>query len=102
VNLEKELQELKTNVTPLQTAKFLVGTVISCGAMAAIVAALRNPIQGARGLTKLIMRLGVFVLGCKAGDIAENYFNATVDDVVKAYNEAKQEEKVNEQDSNGR
>ena len=92
MNLEKELTELKEKVTPLKTAKFIFGTVISCGAMAAIVAALKNPIQSAKGITKLMMRLGVFVLGCKAGDIAEKYFNDTVDEVVNAYQDVQKEE----------
>ena len=92
MNLEKELTELKEKVTPLKTAKFIFGTVISCGAMAAIVAALKNPIQSAKGITKLMMRLGVFVLGCKAGDVAEKYFNDTVDEVVNAYQDVQKEE----------
>ena len=91
MDFTKELTELKEKVTPITTAKFLMGTVISCGAMAAIVAALKNPIMNARGLTKLMMRLGIFVLGCKAGDVAEKYFNETVDQVIKAFNEAKEE-----------
>ena len=91
MDINKELSELKEKVTPINTAKFLIGTIISCGAMAAIVAALKNPIQGAKGITKLMMRLGVFVLGCKAGDVAERYFTETVDSVTKAFNEAKEE-----------
>ena len=93
MDLEKELAEFKSKVTPIKTAKFLMGTVISCGAMAAIVAALKNPIQNAKGITKLMMRLGIFVLGCKAGDIAEAYFNDLVDQVVAMFNEAKEEAK---------
>lgn len=95
-DLEKDISELKAKVTPLNTAKFIIGTVISCGAMAAIVAALRLPIQNAKGLTKLMMRLGVFVLGCKAGSIAEEYFSETVDDMIERFNETKEEEAENE------
>lgn len=91
MDIEKELAEIKSKITPINTAKFLMGTVISCGAMAAIVAALRNPIQSAKGITKLMMRLGVFVLGCKAGDVAEEYFNGIVDQLVKTFNDSKEE-----------
>lgn len=93
MDIEKELAELKKKVTPINTAKFLVGTVISCGAMAAIVAALGGNIPKSKGLTKLMMKLGIFVLGCKAGSVAEEYFNESVDSVVKTINEAKEEEK---------
>lgn len=91
MNLEKEITELKQNVTPIKTVKFLVGTLISCGAMAAVVAALKCPIQTTKGITKLMMRLGIFVLGCKAGDMAEEYFNKTVDVLTEAFSEAKEE-----------
>ena len=93
MDFNKELSEIKEKVTHITTMKFLAGTVISCGAMAAIVAALKNPIQGAKGLTKLMMRLGIFVLGCKAGDVAEKYFNDTVDQVIQVFNESKEETK---------
>lgn len=91
MDITKELTELKEKMTPLNTMKFLAGTVVSCGAMAAIAAALKMPIQSARGLTKLMMKLGVFVLACKAGYIAETYFNNTIDSVIQAFNEAKEE-----------
>lgn len=91
MDLTKELNELKEKVTPINTAKFLAGTIISCGAMAAIVVALKGPINSTKGLTKLMMKLGVFVLGCKAGDIAEKYFNDTVDQMVKTFKEAEEE-----------
>ena len=100
MDLTKELNEIKEKVTPINTAKFLVGTLISCGAMAAIVAALKNPIQSAKGITKLMMRLGIFVLGCKAGDVAEQYFSEKVDEAVKAYKDATKEETPNESAAN--
>ena len=93
MNIEKELMELKANVTPFKTIKFLAGTVISCGAMAAICAALKIPIQSSKGLTKLMMRLGIFILGCKAGDVAEEYFGQMIDKVMETFKEAKEEEK---------
>ena len=91
MDLNKELEELKAKVTPLNTIKFITGTIISLGTAAAVVALFKNPIEGAKGLTKLIMMLGVFVLGCKAGDVAERYFNETVDETVKTVQETKKE-----------
>ena len=38
-----------------------------------------------------MMKLGIFVLGCKAGDVAEKYFNETVDETVKTVQETKKE-----------
>lgn len=99
MDFEKELLEVKQKITPIKTAKFLVGTVISCGAMAAVVAALKLPMQNTKGLTKLMMRLGIFVLGCKAGDMAEEYFSQTVDKMIDTWNEAKEEAIKNESDS---
>lgn len=91
MDLEKELNELKGKITPTRTIKFLTGTLISFGATAAIIAALRNPLAGARGITKLLMKLGIFVLACKAGDVAEEYFRKTVDDAENAFREAREE-----------
>ena len=41
-----------------------------------------------------MMKLGIFVLGCKAGDIAEKYFNDTVDETVKNFKESQEEMKT--------
>lgn len=92
IDIEKSIDELKAKATPLNATKYIVGTLISFGAMAAIVAALKNPVAGAKGITKWMMRLGIFVLGCKAGDVAEKYFHDTFDDVVSAYKEVQKEE----------
>ena len=91
MDITKEFSEWKEKLTPVNAAKFVTGTIISCGAMAAVVAALKNPIMTAKGLTKWMMRLGIFVLGCKAGDIAEDYFNSKMDELIGAFNEAKEE-----------
>ena len=94
MDLNKELEELKSKVTPISTIKFVTGTIISLGTAAAVVCAFRNPIEGAKGLTKLMMKLGIFVLGCKAGDVAEKYFSDTVDETIKTFQEAKAEVKA--------
>ena len=94
MDLNKELEELKSKVTPISTIKFITGTIISLGTAAAVVGAFRNPIEGAKGLTKLMMKLGIFVLGCKAGDVAEKYFSDTVDETIKTFQEAKAEVKT--------
>lgn len=91
MDIEKEIQKLKEKVTPLSAGKFIMGTLVSLGTTAAVIAALRNPLQGAKGLTKLLMRLGIFVIGCKAGDVAEEYFNKSVDDLINAFKEDKDE-----------
>lgn len=91
MDLEKELLEFKSKITPLNTGKFVMGTIISLGATAAVIAMLKSPLKNAKGITKLLMKLGIFVLGCKAGDMAEQYFNETFDETVNAFNEAKEE-----------
>lgn len=97
-DVNKKLTELKANVTPLNTAKFLAGTLISCGTMSAVVMALTGATTNAKGITKLMMRLGIFVLGCKAGDMAEKYFDETFDNFVEVFKEVQEEEK-NEPDT---
>lgn len=94
MDLNKELEELKEKVTPISTMKFITGTLISLGAAAAVVGLFKNPIESSKGLTKLMMKLGIFVLGCKAGDIAEKYFNDTVDEMVKTFKETQEEMKT--------
>ena len=96
MDLTKELNELKAKVTPLNTTKFLVGTLVSFGAMSAIAGALQGPVSSAKGITKMMMKLGIFVLGCKAGDIAEEYFNDKLDQIIAVFNEAKEEEEDDE------
>lgn len=91
MDLVKDFNDWKQSMTPMKTMKFIAGTIVSCGAMAAVVSALKGSTAGAKGLTKLMMKLGIFVLGCKAGDMAEKYFNETMDDLLKAVNEAKEE-----------
>lgn len=94
MDLNKELQELKESVTPLSTVKFITGTLISLGAAAAVVGLFKNPVESSKGLTKLMMKLGIFILGCKAGDIAEKYFNETVDETIKTFKETQEEMKA--------
>ena len=90
-NIKKSLTQRKIDMNSIKTFKFVAGTIVSCGAMAVVVGALKIPIQNSKGLTKLMMRLGVFVLGCKAGDIAEKYFDETVDKVTEAIKDIKEE-----------
>lgn len=93
------MAELKKNATPLKAIKFITGTLISCGAMAAVAALLKGSLKGSKGVTKLLMRLGIFVLACKAGEVAEDYFSETFDETVEAFKET-QEELKNESDTN--
>ncbi len=91
MSFEKELADLKERFTPGRAAKFIAGTLISFGATAAVIAMMKNPLQGARGVTRLLMKLGIFALACKAGDIAEDYFDKTVSEAENAFAEARKE-----------
>ena len=93
MDIAKELEELKLKMTPMNTAKFVAGTVISLGATAAVIALMKSGLVGSKGVTKLLMKLGIFVLACKAGDVAEKYFKETFDEAQGALKEMKEEEK---------
>lgn len=92
MDLTKEINELKAKMTPINTAKFLAGTLISLGATAAVIALMKSGLSGSKGVTKLLMKLGIFVLACKAGDVAENYFKETFDEAQSAFKETQKEE----------
>ena len=91
MDFEKEFGELKAQITPFNTMKFVTGAIISLGAAAGVFAMMKNPINAAKGITKLIMKLGVFVLACKAGDVAEQYFRETADTVANTLKQTKEE-----------
>ena len=93
MSFETDLVELKKNMTPRKALQFVAGTIVSLGATAAVAAMLKSPVQSAKGITKWMMRLGIFVLGCKAGDVAEKYFNQTVDEMIEQVKEAQEEMK---------
>lgn len=93
MDFEKSLNEWKENVTPMKTIKFITGTLISLGATAAVIGMMKTPLIGSRGVTKLLMRLGIFVLACKAGDVAEDYFRDKFDEIQKNFSESKNEMK---------
>lgn len=94
MDIEKELNALKSEITPLKTFKFVAGTLISLGATAAVIGMMKSPLNGSKGVTKLLMKLGIFVLACKAGDVAEDYFKKTVTEAENAFEEAKEEVKT--------
>ena len=91
MDLNKELQELKTKITPMNTAKFIAGTIVSLGATAAVIALMKTGLNGSKGVTRLLMKLGIFALACKAGDVAEKYFRETFDEAQEAFREGKNE-----------
>lgn len=93
MSIEKELDALKAEITPMNTFKFIAGTLISLGATAAVIGMMKSPLAGSRGVTKLLMKLGIFVMACKAGDVAEDYFKKMVTEAEDAYKEAKEEMK---------
>ena len=91
MDLNKELEELKAQMTPMNTIKFLGGTLVALGATAAVIGIMKGGLKGARGVTKLLMKLGIFVLACKAGDTAEDYFREKVTEFMEDSKEAKKE-----------
>ena len=93
MDLNKELAELKAKITPMSTTKFLAGTVASLGATAAVIALMKSGLSGSRGITKLLMKLGIFVLACKAGEVAKDYLEESVTEMEDAYHEMQNEAK---------
>ena len=91
MDFKKEFDELKKDITPMKTAKFIGGTLISLGATAAVIGIMNSPLQGSKGITKMLMKVGILALACKAGDMAEQYFSDQVDEIKKNYDEAKAE-----------
>lgn len=93
MDIEKELNDLKASITPMSSFKFIMGTLISLGATAAVIGMMKGPLAGSRGVTKLLMKLGIFILACKAGDVAEDYFRTEIDKRIDAFKEASKEMK---------
>ena len=91
MDLNKELEELKAKITPMNTTKFVAGTLISLGATAAVIACMKSGLAGSKGVTKLLMKLGIFVLACKAGDVAETYFKETFSETEEAIRDAQKD-----------
>ena len=86
-----ELIEFKKKLTTKNVIKVIFGTLISFGTAGAVIVMMKNPIKAAHGLAKLCMSMGVFTLGCKAGQMAEDYFKETVDALTDTVTEFKQE-----------
>ena len=91
MKINETLSEWKKKTTPAETFKTVAGTIVGCGAMAAVVALMRGSTAGTKGVTKLMMKAGIFVLGCRVGDEAEKYFNSQVDGIIASLKEAKEE-----------
>lgn len=90
MDFNKELEELKAKMTPMNTAKFIAGTLVSLGATAAVIAVMKGGLASSKGITKLLMKLGIFVIACKAGDVAKDYFEKSVDEYVEEFKDAKE------------
>ena len=86
----KELKDLKKALTPYKITKYCAGYVISVGAFLAIMAVLKRPMGASKGLIKLLTRLGIFVLACKAGDVAQKYFCDTADEIKDSIKDIKE------------
>ena len=90
MDFEKELNELKAKMTPAGTFKFIVGTLISLGATTAVIALMKMPLLSTKGITKLLMKLGILVLACKAGETAEDFFRDKFDELEAEMKEGKE------------
>lgn len=95
------LAELKAKLTPKNATKVIFGTLISLGAAAAVFAALRNPLKASKGIVKLLMLAGVLVLASKAGDIAQDHFEETVDDWSETISDIRKEMKEEGDEKHG-
>lgn len=98
---EEALVEFKKKLTPINAGKAIFGTLVSIGAAAAVIAAFRNPLKASSGILKLLMAAGVFVLACKAGDIADEHLKETVDDWTSTAKEISEELKKEEKQTKG-
>ena len=87
------LAELKSKLTLRNATKVIFGTLISLGAAAAIVMALKDPLKASKGIIKILMLAGVLVLADKAGDIAEEHFKEKVDDWADVIKDIQKESK---------
>lgn len=86
-----DLDEIKKQLSAKNAFKVIFGTLISLGATAAVIALMKNPIKGAHGIVKILMSMGIFVVGCKVGDVAEDYFEEKVDDLSEMVKDIRNE-----------
>ena len=86
----EELNELKKELTVYNITKFCAGYAISFGAFLAIMAFLKNPLSTSKGLIRLLTKLGIFVLACKAGDVAQKYFCDSADEIKDSIKDIKE------------
>ena len=103
MNLEvnqEALAELKSKLTLKNATKVIFGTLISLGAAAAVLMALRNPLKASKGILRLLMIAGVIILADKAGDIAEDHFKEKIDDFAEIISDIKTEMNDVEGDTN--
>lgn len=80
---------VKSKLKSGSTAEFIAGTLASLGATAAVIALMKNPLAGAKGITKLLMKLGIFALACKVGEDTEEYLCRKIKEIVDIVNEGK-------------
>jgi hypothetical protein len=74
-----------------ETIKFGVGMVVGISVDLALTALLKGHIPPGKGVTRWLIKLGIFGMAMKAGEDVENYFYKVVDDTKEAFNEAKEE-----------
>lgn len=84
------LKTLKGRLISPECARGLAGLLAGFGATAAVIALMKNPLGATKGLSKLLMKLGIFVLACKAGDMADDYLKTMIKEIEDAFKEGRQ------------
>ena len=74
-----------------ETIKLGVGLVVGFAADMAVTALLKGHIPPSKGITRLMIKLGVFAIAMKVGEDVENYVYKVADDAKQTYAEAKEE-----------
>jgi hypothetical protein len=89
----KSLTSLKKADGIGETIKLGVGFAVGIAADVAITVLMKGHLPVTKGLTKWMVKLGIFAIGMKVGEDMETYFYKVCDDVKDTYNEAKEEAK---------
>ena len=76
-----------------ETIKLGAGMVLGLAADMAVAALLKRHIPVSKGITKVLIKLGIFAVAMKIGDDVETYFYKVADEAKETFAEAKEEAK---------
>lgn len=76
-----------------ETIKLGAGMVLGFAAEMAVAALLKQHIPVSKGITKVLIKLGIFAVAMKIGDDVETYVYKVSDEAKEAFAEAKEEAK---------